>query len=227
MRTSPSRQPADVGGVSLLPNDLLVRTGPVDHAIWNYSGLLGAIQRRRFRLVMRLLGNAKFERLLEVGYGSGVFAPELANHCDQYCGIDVHECADAVSASLAQVGIRAELRCGSVTAIPFDDRSFACAICVSVFEFVDEVDAACMEIRRVLSDDGLLFVVTPGHSPLLDLGLKVLTGESAKRDFGDRRERIIPALKRQFDIVRIADFPTPSVLGLYMYRALALRKKRG
>ena len=175
---------------------------------------------------MRLLGDAKFDRILEVGYGSGVFAPELADHCGQYCGIDVHEYADSVGASLAQVGVHAELRRGSVTAIPFDDKSFDCAICVSVFEFVDEVDAACREIRRVLTDEGLLFVVTPGHSPLLDLGLKVLTGESAKRDFGDRRERIIPALTRQFDIVRIVDFPTPSVLGLYMYRALELRKKR-
>jgi hypothetical protein len=38
----------------------------------------------------------------------------------------------------------------------------------------------------------------PGHSPVLDAGLKILTGNSASRDFGDRREQIVPTLHRHF-----------------------------
>jgi tRNA G46 methylase TrmB len=64
--------------LSLLPPSALLRTGPVDHADWNYRPLIGTVQRIRFRLVCRLLGNGRFDRLLEIGYGSGVFMPELA-----------------------------------------------------------------------------------------------------------------------------------------------------
>lgn len=226
MNTQPSHQALHIGGLSLMPPELLVRTGPLDHAAWNYAGVLGAIQRTRFRLIARLLGDSRFDALLEVGYGSGVFAPELSRHCKRYCGVDTHPCAAEVGATLASVGIASDLRQGSVTEIPFGDRSFDCVVGISVFEFVDDHDAAFREIRRVLKDDGLLLLVTPGHSPLLDLGLKILTGESAKRDFQGRRERVIPAATRQFDVAKVRDYPAINAFGLYMYRALTLRKLR-
>lgn len=226
MSTKATQQALKIGGLELLPPELLVRTGPVDHAAWNYAGVLGAIQRTRFRLIARLIGDSRFDALLEAGYGSGVFAPELSRHCTRYCGVDTHPHAAEVNASLASIGIVSDLRQGSVTEIPFGDKSFECVVGISVFEFVDDHDAAFREIHRVLKDDGLLLLVTPGHSPLLDLGLKILTGESAKRDFQGRRERVIPAATKQFEIAKVRDYPAVNAFGLYMYRALTLRKLR-
>jgi len=210
--------------LTLLPQSFLVRTGPVDHAVWNYGGLLGVIQRRRFWLVLRLLSSRTFKSVLEVGYGSGVFLPELAKRCSELYGIDIHTCDREVTAALSRVGVHATLRSGSVTAMPFSDASFDCLVAVSALEFVDDLDAACAEIARILRPDGTLVVVTPGHSVLLDLGLRFLTGQSAKMDFGDRREKIEPALQRHFKVLQRRHFPPFVPAAGRVYCSFLMRK---
>ena len=90
----------------LLPEEVLIKTGPVDHADWNFRPILGSIQRSRFRLMLDLLEGHHFERLLEVGYGSGVFMPELARRCRSLHGIDVHRHTESVSESLRKLDLR-------------------------------------------------------------------------------------------------------------------------
>jgi 2-polyprenyl-3-methyl-5-hydroxy-6-metoxy-1,4-benzoquinol methylase len=76
--------------VDLLAQHQLLPTGPVDHANWNYLPVIGVIQRLRFRLIARLMGGRRFESLLEIGYGSGIFMPELARHAQRLAGVDIH-----------------------------------------------------------------------------------------------------------------------------------------
>lgn len=211
-----------LGQLHLLPEEILVKTGPVDHADWNFRPLLGAIQRSRFRLLLHLLGDDHFDRLLELGYGSGVFLPELARRTNDLNGIDIHEEPERVAASLSKLDVRAKLCSASAERMPFDDRFFDAVVAVSSFEFISDFDRACIEIGRVLRPGGVFFVVTPGDSPLLDLGLKVLTGADAKKDYNGRRSAVMPALSRHFHIERSLAFPG----SLFpIYRALRLRKR--
>lgn len=209
----------------LLPPTALVKTGPVDHADWNYRPLLGWIQRRRFKLILRLLPKERVGKLLEIGYGSGVFMPELAQRCDELHGIDIHPHAVKVQARLAEHGVTAQLVSGSAEALPYDDHSFSAAIAVSSLEFVPNAAAAAREIRRVLKPDGCLVLVTPGRSPLVDLGLKLLTGESAKRDYAARREQLLPALLENFTIDARRTFPRWGSSLACLYTALRLRPR--
>ena len=140
----------------LLDRSQLISTGPVDHADWNYKPVIGFIQRMRFRLVLRLLGKRQVGSLLEIGYGSGIFMPELARHTRQLAGIDIHPRHTEVAGVLARCGVTADLRSASMTNIPFPDGSFDCALAVSAMEFVDDIDRACTEIRRVLKPGGLV-----------------------------------------------------------------------
>src|SRR5690606_26267525 len=78
------------GGLRLLPRGALVKTGTVDHADWNYRPVLGPISRIRFKLALALLPSPS-RRLLEVGYGSGIFMPELARTCEVLYGLDTHQ----------------------------------------------------------------------------------------------------------------------------------------
>lgn len=200
-----------------------MQTGPVDHADWSYArGVLGWVQRRRFRLILELMGSEHFPRLLELGYGSGVFMPELSRHAEQLSGLDVHDHPAEVTTALAQANVTATLKQGVAEAIPFQADAFDAVVAVSMLEFVDDMDATCREVARVLTPGGSLFVVTPGKSPLVDLGLRVLTGKSAKADFGDRRERVLPALERTLHVARRVDFPGPFVPGVLLYTALRL-----
>jgi ubiquinone/menaquinone biosynthesis C-methylase UbiE len=210
--------------ISLLPREALLKTGDVDHAAWNYDGLLGYVSRRRFALVRALLPKRRVGKLLEVGYGSGVFFPELAKHARRLYGADIHDRPADVTAVLAKNGILADLVTASAEELPYPDALFDLVVAVSTFEFVPDARKAIVELGRVLAPGGKIVVVTPGRSPLLDLALRIFTGESAKEDFGDRRALIVPALKSEMRIERSATFPRFSPVPVY--RALRLGKRK-
>jgi ubiquinone/menaquinone biosynthesis C-methylase UbiE len=213
-----------VGQLHLLPEEVLVKTGPVDHADWNFRPILGSIQRSRFHLALELLGSDRFNRLLEVGYGSGVFMPELARRCNQLYGIDVHDHCLPVGASLRKIDLSASLSSASAEKMPFESAFFDAVVAVSSFEFILDIEQACREIRRVLKPGGAFFVVTPGQSPMVDLGLKILTGASAKLDYGDRRKLVLPVLRRHFKVERIETLPRLTSSIFCLYRGLKLGK---
>ena len=207
----------------LLPANALIRTGPVDHADWNYWPILGRIQRLRFQLATRLLPAGKVGRLLEVGYGSGVFMPELARHCENLFGIDIHPHAAAVADRLREHGITAQLATGSAESLPYEDESFDCVVAISSLEFVANIDAALPEIRRVTNAGGCLIVVTPGHSAVVDWGLKILTGANANADYDRRRHNLLPAISKRFVIETQRLFPPVAGHVVRLYAALRFR----
>jgi ubiquinone/menaquinone biosynthesis C-methylase UbiE len=209
----------------LLPPDALLKTGEVDHADWNYRPVLGTIIRARYKLVLSLLSTQRGGRLLEVGYGSGVFMPELAHFCDELYGIDPHPMPKQVEELLARFETVAHLYTGSVEEMPFNAAFFDCIVVVSALEFVADLDKACVEIQRVLKKGGSLIVVTPGHTPLVDFGLKVLTGKSAKTDFGDRRQSLIQTLLSHFVIEQRLTVPSVGSSMVHLYTGLKLRAR--
>jgi ubiquinone/menaquinone biosynthesis C-methylase UbiE len=208
----------------LLPEEVLIKTGPIDHAGWNFRPILGSIQRSRFRMMVDLLEEHHFDRLLEVGYGSGVFMPELARRCRSLHGIDVHRHTESVVDSLRKLDLRASLMSASAESMPFEDGFFDAVVAVSAFEFISDLDRACREIRRVLTKTGVFFVVTPGHSRLVDLGLRLLTGENARTDYGKKRQLVMPALHRHFKVQKVRALPPISTPLFCLYKGLKLAK---
>jgi SAM-dependent methyltransferase len=213
---------ADSGNsLSLLPEQALLVTSEIDHANWNYRPLLGRIQRLRFDLIRSILRGTHAKRLLEIGYGSGVFFPELAKYADELHGIDPHPFPEKVRTVLAQNGVKANLVRGTATDLPFHDGFFQTVVAVSALEFVDDLVKLCSEVKRVLEPGGRFVVVTPGHSPILDLGVRVMTGASPKDDFRNRREQILPCLQREFVVRQRTDYPS-FAHGARLYTALDL-----
>jgi SAM-dependent methyltransferase len=212
----------------LLPADALVATSATDHADWNFRRVLGWIERARYHLTLDLLGVGHFRRLLEIGYGSGVFFPELATRCDQLYGVDTHERAVDVLKALLAFKVTACLAEASATALPFTAGKFDCVVAVSVLEFVEGLEEAAREIRRVLDPGGILVVVTPGYSRLADAGLKVLTGKSARADFEDRRKAIIPTMLRHFQVLETKTFPPRWMerVSIRLYTGLKLQPEK-
>ena len=210
-----------LGQIKLLSREHLIKTGPVDYADWNYRALIGTIQRLRFSLALSLLP-PRSHRLLEVGFGSGVFMPSLHAIAEEVCGIDVHDEISRVKTTLGTQGMNAELVRSQVEAIPFASGYFDSIVAISSLEFVGDLSSACAEIRRVLKSNGSFVVVTPGKSPLVDAGLRVLTGNSATKDFGDRRENIIPTLLRFFTVDECRAFPPIGHKMVCLYRAFRL-----
>ena len=206
-----------VYGMKLLRRASLVKTSAVDEADWVYRPLVGSIARMRFRMVLRLLGDRRYGRLLEIGYGSGVLMPELSQHSDELHGIDPHPMPEAVARSLESNGIHAVLKTSDAETLPYPDNFFDAVLAVSALEFVHDLEAVCREVKRALKTDGSFIFVTPGTSPVLDFGLRLLTGNDAKKDFGNRRQIVLPVTRKHFTFEKtlVAPWLVGSVLPLY------------
>jgi SAM-dependent methyltransferase len=192
----------------LLPRDALVKTNDLDQGDWNFRPILGWVQRLRLRSVAAVLAAApRASRLLEVGYGSGLFLPELVRHAGDTYGADTHSKAAAVSAKVAVHGSATSLLQASAGALPYRAAAFDTVIAVSTLEFVPDVAVAVSELVRVTAPGGRLVIATPGQSALLDLGLRVLTGERAEDTFEGRRGLVVPAVERSARVLEIRTLP--------------------
>ncbi len=211
---------------TLLPQSALVKTSDVDKAEWNFHPLLGIIQRLRFKLILSLLPDRRMGHLLEIGYGSGVFLPELGKRCDSLYGADTHMRGATVSRNLDRHQVVAKLFCGSALALPFGDRSMDCVVAVSCLEYMDPFEKAVGEIARVLKPDGVLVFVTPGNSPILDLGHFLLTGCRASEHYGGRRDSLIPTLQKVFAMEKEVTAPHIGRSILTLYRAMRMTPRQ-
>ena len=213
------------GKLRLLPRTLLVKTGPVDEAEWNSRLVLGFITRQRFHMVLRLLPAARIERLLEIGYGSGIFMPALHERTYELFGIDVHSKQVDVERALRRVGVRAELHSGDAAQLRFPDSFFDAVVGLSCLEFIEDLDKAFQEIIPVMTPNGVFVTILPANSRLIDAGFRLLTGKSAEEDFRGRRQRVVPTLRRYFGVERVSFWPPRPAVPLYTgYR---LRPKAG
>src|SRR5665213_2831898 len=85
---------------------LLHKTGDVDYFDWNYKFPIKFIQKYRFKKILKLLGNKKYDSLLEAGTGSGIFLPELSKHCEKLYACDIHHDFDNIAAICDKYGIK-------------------------------------------------------------------------------------------------------------------------
>ncbi len=183
-------------------------TGPVD-AIELYDRFgVGWILRRRLRWLASLLGTcsvgapparrgAPLGRVLEVGYGSGVFQYELAARARASIGIDVHPHGARVRRQLAADGVASLLACGDAARLPFAGGSFDRVVIASVLEFVPDPGRCLRECLRVLAPGGRLLLLTPRQLWWADLLWNVASGWSAESDFRSGRDRVQEAITEE------------------------------
>jgi SAM-dependent methyltransferase len=132
-----------------------------DPLVYYYMPLVGRFYRRRLELAARLLAGSG-GRVLEVGYGSGVFIPELGRTPGiRVVGIDRHRAGAGVRAMARAEGVDPVLLSGDVLHLPLADRSIDALVCLSVLEHVAAVDQAAAEIGRVLRPGGIAVLGYP------------------------------------------------------------------
>ena len=125
-----------------------------------YMPLVGRLYLRRLETASALL-DGRGGRLLDLGYGSGVFLPELAAHGFRIVGADRHAKGAMVRAMARGEGIDPALVTGDLLSLPFAAASIDVVCCLSVLEHVAALDAALAEIRRVLRPGGTALLGYP------------------------------------------------------------------
>ncbi len=184
-----------LGPLRLPPRDHLPKTGPVDAIGWYYRPGVAWVMRMRLGWVREGLLGRSVDRILEVGYGSGIFQYELTRLARRSVGIDVHRSAHVVRGRLEQHGVGAALVVGDGCTLPFARRSFDAIVVVSALEFVPDPAACLTECVRVLRAGGRLLCVTPRTLAWADRALAFLVSVEPESQFSGGRERVRAAVE--------------------------------
>lgn len=211
--------------VKLLAPQAIVRTSELDFSHLDYKGIQGFFQRQRFALGKQMVEGRFFNRFLEVGFGSGIFMPELASHTQYLYGIDTHPYTEEVGQRLKRQYVSAGLAQGTVYRLPYPDEFFDGINVTHVLEYLDDPQQACEEIQRVLSPRGLLFITVQGFSPTWHKWLKHSTGFSDYRELEEKREILVQTLNKHFELRQHTCFPKPLIPRLDLHRGLVLQRK--
>lgn len=214
--------------ITLPDKTLLRKTGKVDYFDWNYSFPIKYIQIYRFRTIAKLLGNRIFPKLLEFGTGSGIFLPELSKHCEKLYACDIHPHFENIEYLLQNYNIKEyELKSQSIEKTDYPDNHFDAIVAVSVLEFVDDLQAAISEIKRILKPDGVFITICPMSSKFLDAILSLYSEKKPKEEFGESRIYVAKTLEQNFKVIK-KGYMMPIIGKLFpVYTHFKLTKKIG
>ena len=131
-------------------------------AIEEVYGTADVVAQRR--AVLAALAPRPGERVLDLGCGPGFLAADLAAAVGpggRVHGVDASPSMLALARGREAAASAAplELSEGDVEALAFPDASFDAAACTQVYEYVDGIEGALAEARRVLAPGGRLAVL--------------------------------------------------------------------
>lgn len=201
-------------------------TGPLDAIDRYYRPLIGLVMRWRLRWVLDCLPGRRVGRLLEVGYGSGIFQYELARRAELPVAMDIHPHHSAVKRLLREDGLGAELVRADGARLPFPEGVFDAVITVSVVEHTPDPGRCLGECRRVLRRGGVLICLLPRELRWADLAYRLLTGLDPESDFRGGRRRMQEALLRALPGCRRLRRPSFLPRSLAPYEVVLFEKGR-
>lgn len=128
---------------------------------------LRALVKPRMRWFRRIAGPWSGCRVLDLGCAGGFMSEAMAHEGARVIGVD--PAAPAIEAARAHAAagqLEIQYVIGRAEAIPLPDASVDRVVCVDVLEHVDDLQASCEEIARVLKPGGLLLFDTVNRTRL-------------------------------------------------------------
>jgi ubiquinone/menaquinone biosynthesis C-methylase UbiE len=129
--------------------------------------VIGSMYRRRVELCLGECHGG--QRILEIGFGSGLTFMNLHEMYQEIYGLDLTADTAAVQAAFTTRGVNTQLRNGNVLEMPYEDNHFDAVLLISILEHLkpDQQSRAFAEIRRVLKPGGQVVYGVPIERPLM------------------------------------------------------------
>jgi ubiquinone/menaquinone biosynthesis C-methylase UbiE len=140
-----------------------------DPARFYYWPMVRQLYRKRVLMCLKYCRGG--ERILEIGFGSGVAFMNLAGRYREIHGIDLHAPVDSLQRVFRGYGVNCFLRNGSALNLPYPDEHFESVLLISILEHLKtaEVRLVCREIHRVLKSGKDVVYGVPVERRLLRL----------------------------------------------------------
>jgi len=203
----------------LLPQkEKIIKTSIDDSGPERYystSSLIRKVYLERLQIAIDLIGDRKYEKLLEVGYGNGMLFPTFKKISQEVFGIDIHGEEKAIKDLFDGNFVN-----GSVYSIPFKDQFFDSIFCLSVIEHLEKLDKVFFEIKRVARDDADIVFGIPSDNIFMKTFFWLKKSPALESHINSKKE-LIDKISQKFKVI---DRKVLRVFGIDVYTALKCRK---
>lgn len=175
------------------------------------------VYRKRLKNTLKLLQPYRFEHLLEIGYGSGIFLPTLSKIAKKVTALDIHKEVIPVQRMLDWYQVNnVELVSDDIMKMPFLDQTFDGCVIVSTLEDIHDSARAVGEIKRVLKPGAHLVVSFPVENIATNAFFR-LVGEDPHEIHPSDHKYILDFLFKNFTVEQIIKMPNFLPLDLSLY----------
>lgn len=189
----------------------------------HYLPFVRIFYRKRIQMVLSLLPSNQIDRLLDAGYGAGLFFPELFRRCRQLHGVDLHPFT--VAKRMAERSdLKAHLTRGDLLSLNYTDGSVDAVVSSSVLEHLRALPAALSEIHRVLKGGGIAVLGFPVKNRITKLLFRLI-GFDDDTIHPSGHQDILREIPRRFEVEAVRQFPPLVPMNFALYVVVRLRKR--
>lgn len=210
--------------------ETLIKTSVEDGLEFYYKPVFSYIFRKRLRMCIKLLEGHKFDKILDAGYGAGIFFFTLNQVSKELYGIDEHKKNKELTEGYKKCGLNLKLASGDISTLPYEDETFDGVITISTLEHIKNLNPIIKEMHRVLQENGYLFIGFPVKNKITDTFFRIMNPFIGKKvdvlnDFHvSSHTDIIKAVEKQFKIIKVIRFPIFLPRNMAFYIFLKARK---
>jgi len=188
------------------------RNDPLRFYFWP---IIGTMYRRRVELCLAECRGG--ERVLEVGFGSGVTFVNLHESYEEIYGLDSNALVKDIMAAFKTRQIETHLQNGSVLSMPYADDFFDTVLLISILEHLKPFEQiqAFREIRRVLKPGGQAIYGVPIERRFMVSMFWLLGFDIRKHHFSTEKEVFIAAncVLEKVKVIQMPPFLLPASAG--------------
>jgi ubiquinone/menaquinone biosynthesis C-methylase UbiE len=150
--------------------------------------LVGYLYRRRVEMALEELKPG--QKILEIGFGTGLSFLNLNDLYQEIWGLDLTVSVEDITRTFTNLGIKTNLQNGDVLKMPYPDNSFDSVLLISILEHLqpNQQDMAFKEIKRVLKPGGQLVYGVPVERPLMTLMFSMLGVDIRDHHFSTEKD---------------------------------------
>ena len=197
----------------LLPANRYKGVNQYDPIKYYYWPIFGPMYRRRVELALdECMGG---NRVLEVGFGTGLAFPNLQDSYKEIYGIDLTADINVIKSLFEPMGIPLFLEKGDVLEMPYEDNFFDTVLLVSILEHLKplELEQAFAETRRILKPGGQMVYGTPVEKPFMVFMFRML-GHNIRDEHFSTEKEIAAAAHKVFSKGKVIHMKsTPPIAG--------------